>query len=357
LPADGAATGAIAVADFDGDGATDLFVGGRFVPGMWPDTPRSFLYRNVKGKLVDVTDKWAPGLVDIGMVTDATFSDMDADGKVDLLLAIEWGGITCFKNTGKALKNNSDTLGLAAYKGWWSAVATADLNGDGRLDIIGGNVGLNTKYHASIDEPSVILVGDFDDKGREHIVEAQYDNGALYPVRGRSKLAYSFPWISRKFRSYEDFSKATISDIFSEEQLSRVRRMEATEFASGVFYQRKDGTFEFVTLPPEAQAAPIHTFAVADFNGDGKVDLFAAGNDFGGEPSTGRFDGGLGVVLLGNGMGGFSSVWPNDSGISVSGEARASLLLPARGGDKPALLVARTSGPLLYFTPAAKQQM
>jgi hypothetical protein len=291
----------------------------------------------------------------VGLVTHAVFSDIDADGKPDLILATEWGGITCYKNDGKSLKNASKALGLSAYAGWWSSLAVADLNGDGRLDIVGGNVGLNTKYHASTDEPTVILVGDFDGKERSHIVEAQYDNGALYPVRGRSKLAYSFPWISRKYRTYEAFAKATINDIFSDEQLSRVRRIEATELASGVFFQKSDGTFEFAKLPPEAQAAPIHTIAISDFDGDGNVDLFCAGNDFGGEPSTGRFDGGLGVLLVGDGKGGFTSVWPVSSGISVPGEARASLLLPVKGSNKPALLVARTSGPLLYFTPASNQ--
>lgn len=352
LPTDGEATGPIAVADFDGDGADDLFVGGRFVPGQWPETPRSFLYRNVDGKLVDVTDAWAPGLRAIGMVTAAAFGDTDGDGRTDLIVATEWGPVSIFQNTGEALEDKTEALGMSAHKGWWSGLEIVDLNGDGRLDIVAGNVGLNTKYHASMDQPTVVYAGDFGDAERERIVEAQYDAGRLYPIRGRSKLAYSFPWISRKFPTYQDYSKAAIEDIFDEPQLARARRLEATELASGVFIQEADGGYGFRRLPATAQAAPIYAIEAADFDGDGHVDLFCAGNYFGGEPSTGRFDGGLGVLLLGDGSGGFKPLWPNASGVSVPGEARASILLPSADSDRPSLLVARTSGPLLLFAPS-----
>ncbi len=350
LPADGEATGAVAAADFDGDGDTDLFVGGRFVPGKWPQTPQSFLFRNDGGTFTDVTDAWAAGLGDVGMVTDASFNDIDGDGTVDLVLAIEWGPITYFTNDGKSFQDRSAALGLAPYKGWWSAVAVEDLNGDGRLDIVAGNVGLNTKYHASMEEPTVALVGDFASEGREYIVEAQYDQGKLYPVRGRSKLAYAFPWLPKKFATYQDYSHASIDEIFSEEQLGRTRRLEATELGSGVFFQNADGTFSFERLGAEAQAAPVHAIAVSDFDGDGNLDVFCAGNNFGGEPSTGRFDGGLGILLAGDGKGTFSSMWPDKSGISVPGETRSLALLPSKNG-KPGLLVARTSGPLYFFAP------
>ncbi|MDQ8186498.1 VCBS repeat-containing protein [Pelagicoccus sp. SDUM812002] len=350
LPAEGEATGAVAAADFDGDGDMDLFVGGRFVPGKWPETPRSFLFRNDGGTFTDVTEAWAPGLKDVGMVTDAAFSDIDADGKVDLLLAIEWGPITCFANDGKSFQDRSSALGLAPYKGWWSAVAVEDLNGDGRLDIVAGNVGLNTKYHASTEEPTVVLVGDFGGQGRNHIVEAQYDSGRLCPVRGRSKLAYAFPWLPNKFATYQDYSRASVDEIFTVEQLGRTRRLEATELGSGVFFQNADGTFTFERLGSEAQAAPVHAISISDFDGDGNLDVFCAGNNFGAEPSTGRFDGGLGILLAGDGKGSFEPMWPNQSGISVPGETRALAILPSKNG-KPGLLVARTSGPLYFFTP------
>lgn len=352
LGSDGEATGAIAVADIDADGDLDVFVGGRFTPGEWPKTPKSFLYENQGGKLVAAANKWAPGIDDIGMVTAAEFADLTGDGRPDLVLALEWGSVRCYVNDGSALKDETEALGLAGLTGWWSALKVADVNGDGLLDILAGNLGLNTKYHASQEAPTVIYVGDFNGDGRNHIVEAQYDQGELYPIRGRSKLAYSFPWLPEQFPTYHDYSKATIGDIFSEEQLSRVTRYEANELASGVFYQESDGTFRFERLPGEAQAGPIHTFAVSDMNGDGVVDVFCAGNNFGGEPSTGRFDGSLGTLLSGKKEGGFAPLWPNVSGISVPGEARASVLIPSEDGSESALLVARASGPLLYFVPA-----
>ncbi len=351
LPVEGEATGAVAAADFDGDGDTDLFVGSRFVPGKWPQTPRSFLFRNDGGHFTDVTDAWAPGLREVGMVTAASFSDIDSDGKIDLLVTTEWGPVACFKNDGKSLRDQSEASGLASYTGWWSSLAVADLNGDGRADIVAGNLGLNTKYHASMEEPTVAICGDINGEGRDYIVEAQYDGGILYPVRGRSKLAYAFPWLSDKFATYQDYSHASVEDIFSAEQLQRTRRLEATELASGVFFQNADGTFSFQRLGSEAQAAPIHAIAVSDFDRDGSVDLFCAGNNFGGEPSTGRFDGGLGVLLLGDGSGGFHSLWPDQSGISLPGETRSLALLPA-GEGQTGLLVARSSGPLFFFTPA-----
>lgn len=351
ISADGEVTGALAKGDFDGDGKLDLFVGGRFVPGSWPEEPRSFLLSNKDGRLLDVTKEWIPNLNELGMVTDAVAEDIDGDGRVDLIVSTDFGPVKVFRNTGKQLLEETEERGLAAYTGWWNALALEDLNGDGRLDIVAGNVGLNTKYHASMDEPTVAIVGDFNDELRTHIVEAQYVDGKLYPMRGRSKLAYSFPWIAEKYKTYEDFSHATIEDIFDPIRLERTQRLEATELGSGIFYQQADGSFSFARLPAEAQAAPIHTITVGDFNSDGTLDFYCAGNDFGPEPSTGRFDGGLGVLLLGDGAGDFESVWPSESGISVSGEARSAVLLPASESDRLGLLVARTSGPLFFFVP------
>ena len=353
LPADGESTGAIAAADFDRDGRIDVFVGGRVVPGKYPETPRSFLYRNVGGKLVDVTDELAPGLRRIGMVTAAIWADIDHDGKPDLLLALEWGPIAYFHNTGHGFENLTEKSGLAAHTGWWGALAVADVNGDGRLDLIAGNVGLNTKYHATAAEPTVLYAGDLDGSGREQLIEAQFENGQLYPVRGRSKLAYCFPWLPKKFPTYKAFARATVTDIFGPEHLANVRRLAANELASGVFLQQRDGTFQFRPLPRAAQIAPINAIVATDLDGDGRLDLFCVGNNFGPEPSTGRFDGGLGVLLKGDGKGDFTALSPAQSGISVVGEARAAAVLHLARSRRASLVVARTEGSLLLFTPTA----
>jgi hypothetical protein len=352
LPASGESSAVITAADFDGDGLMDLFIGGRVVPGKYPETPRSFLYRNVGGKFVDVTDQLAPGLRDIGMVTAAVWADVDGDKRPDLLVATEWGPIAYFHNTGKGLENLTAKAGLAGVTGWWSALTVADVNGDGRLDLVAGNVGLNTKYHATAAEPTVLFAGDFDGTGKDQLIEAQYEGGKLYPLRGRSKLAYVFPWLPKKYPTYQAYSQATVEDIFGADHLAKVRQFAATELASGVFLQQKNGTFKFSPLPRIAQIAPINVIIARDLDGDGKLDLFVVGNNFGPEPSTGRFDGSLGVLLKGDGHGGFAPLLPAQSGLIVMGEVRSAVALTLPGAARPAIAVSRCDGPMLLFTPA-----
>jgi hypothetical protein len=352
LPFDGESTAVAAAADFEGTGRVGLFVGGRVVPGHWPASPRSFLYRNVGGKFVDVTDELAPGLRNIGMVTAAVWADIDGDGKPDLVLATEWGPIVYFHNTGHGFENWTEKAGLAGRTGWWSALAVADLDGTGRPDLIVGNVGLNTKYHASATEPTVLYAGDLDGSGRDQLVEAQYEDGKLYPVRGRSKLAYVFPWITKKFPSYETYSHATIQDIFPADRLAKAQRYAATELASGVYHQNADGTFTFTPLPSLAQISPINGFVVRDLDGDGIADVYCVGNNYGPEPSTGRFDGGVSLLLKGDGHGGLKPVPTWESGLMTTGDTRAAvaLALPGQKGI-PSIAVSQSNGPVLLFTP------
>ncbi len=347
LPPDGESTGAVAAADFDGDGRADLFVGGRVVPAKYPETPRSFLYRNAGGRFVDVTDEAAPGLRRVGMVTAAVWADIDRDGRTDLVVASEWGPVSLFRNTGGRFEDVTAKTGLAAATGWWSALAVADVNGDGRPDLVAGNVGLNTKYHATASEPTVLFAGDFDGSGRIELVEAQYENGRLLPVRGRSKLGYAFPWLGRKYPTYQAFAQAAVPDLFGADKLAAVRRLAATELASGVFLQRDDGTFAFAPLPRAAQLAPVNAIVAGDFTGDGRLDLFCAGNNFGPEPATGRFDGGLGVLLQGDGRGGFVALAPAESGLIAAGEIRSIAVVPSNSA--PRLVVAGNQGPVLLF--------
>jgi len=352
LPQDGESCCVAAAADFDGSGKTGLFVGGRLVPGHWPATPRSFLYRNVGGKFIDVTDELAPGLRNIGMVTAAVWADIDHDGRPDLVLATEWGPIVYFHNTGHGFENWTAKAGLAQRTGWWSALAVADLKGDGRLDIIAGNVGLNTKYHASAAEPTVLYAGDLDGSGREQLVEAQYEDGKLYPVRGRSKLAYVFPWLPRKFPTYQAYARATIGDIFPADRLDKAQRFAATELASGVYMQNSDGTFTFQPLPSTAQISPINGIVVRDLDGDGIPDVFCVGNSYGPEPSTGRFDGGVSVLLKGDGHGGLTPIPTWTSGLLAPGDTRMAVAVaPPGSGGVPAIAVSQCNGPVLLFSP------
>jgi enediyne biosynthesis protein E4 len=341
-------SGTVVAADFDGDGQLDLFIGGRVVPHRYPDVPQSRLLRNVDGTFVDVTDEWAPGLRDVGLVTSALWSDVDGDGRPDLLVTIEWGPVMVWRNTGKSLEDATVAMGLAGRTGWWTSIAAADVNGDGRMDYVVGNVGLNTKYTASPEYPAVLFAGDLDGSGRLNVVEARWEDDRLYPVRGRSKSAYAMPFIRRKYRTFDAWARATVQDIFGEERLAAARRLEATELASGVLLNRGD-RFDFVALPTLAQVAPAFGLALHDFDGDGFVDLAMAQNFYGPEPKTGRFDGGISLLLRGDGRGGFTAVEPVESGIVVPGDAKALAVLDLQGNGRPDLLVSQHAGRLLAF--------
>jgi len=355
LPENHESTSALASATVDG--ATEIFVGGRVVPGHWPETPKSFLFRSINGKLTDITDQAAPGLSEIGMVTAAAFQDLDGDGRPDLVLTLEFGPVVLFHNTGHGFENRTQAAGLASRSGWWSSVAVADVNGDGRPDLIVGNVGLNTKYRASAEEPTFVYVGDLDGRGHQNIIEAETENGKIYPLRGRSRLAAAFPWINRKYPTYAAYSHATLNEIFSPDAISKARRLEANELASGIYFQQADGTFVFQELPRLAQASPINGIAAADFDGDGVLDLYCVGNNFGPEPSTGRFDGGLTILLKGDGHGHFQPVPFARSGLVVPGDTRnvAVISHPEKTSAKSipaadAVIVSQSNGPVLLFS-------
>lgn len=347
LPADRDAAGCLALGDFDGDGRTDVFVGGRIVPGRYPEIPRSRLLRNTGNGFVDVTATVAPGLSAVGMVTAAQWADLDRDGRLDLVVATEWGEVTRWRNQAGGLQRERNPSDNPRLRGWWSALCIADVNADGRLDIVAGNVGLNTKYRASPAEPTVLFSGALDASGRSHLVEATFREGALRPVRGRSKLGYSFPWLARRFPTFRAFADAALQDIFDPTMLASAVRLDANELASGIYFQHPDGSFRFEPLPAMAQLAPIRSIVASDLNHDGHLDLVVTGNSHGPEPSTGRFDGGVGLVLRGLGGGRLEALAPIDSGLLVTGEANSAASL--RIGRRSAIAVARCEGPLLLF--------
>lgn len=347
LPTDRDAAGCIAVGDFDGDGRADVFIGGRLIPGRYPEVPRSRLLRNTGSGFVDITSTAAPELSAAGLVTAALWSDLDGDGRQDLVVASEWGEVARWRNDDGRLRRQDNPGRAPRLTGWWSSLAVADVNHDGRPDIIAGNAGLNTKYRASIDQPTLLFSGAFDSSGRSHLIEAKVSEGVLRPVRGRSKLSYSFPWLPRRFPTYRSYAEASLSDLFAPEFLDQAQRLEANELASGIFIQQADGTFRFERLAPQAQLAPVRAIVVRDLNHDGELDLALVGNSFGPEPSTGRFDGGVGLVLRGDGSGRFVPLAAVDSGLLVPGEANSAVALNVAG--RSAIAVARCEGALLLF--------
>ncbi len=343
--------GAVAAADFDRSGRLSLFIGGRVVPGQYPVSPRSALWANRGGRFEDITDLVAPGLREVGMVTGALWSDVDGDGWPDLLLALEWGHVKYFHNNrGGSFEDWSDRAGFsAAGTGWWNSIAAADFNGDGRLDYVVGNVGLNTPYCATREHPALIYYGDFRGDGDRQLVEAYYEGDRVYPRRTRRDLGASIPGILKRFQRNDYYARATLGEVLGEEKLAAAQRFSAEEFRSGVFLSQPDGTHRFEPLPRMAQASPIQGLVAGDFDGDGRADIYAVQNSYSPIPSVGRFDGGLSQLLRGDGRGGFTPVPPAESNLIVPGDAKGLAVIDLDHDGWPDFLITRNNSTTLAF--------
>jgi hypothetical protein len=345
--------GAAAAADFEHNGRLGVFIGARLLPGEYPLPPRSALLANRGGgRFEDVTDQLAPGLREVGMVTSALWSDLDGDGWPDLLLTLDWGQVRCFHNDqGRGFSDWTQKAGFgAAGAGWWTSLAAADFNGDGKPDYVAGNVGLNTQYHADLAHPALLFYGDFKGEGEApQVVEAYYEGERLYPRRSRHALGAAIPWVLRRFPTNDSYAKATLEEILGADKLARARRFAASELRSGVFLSQPDGTYRFEPLPRLAQIAPLQGLAAGDFDGDGHADLYALENSYAPIPSVGRFDGGLSQLLRGDGHGRFLPVPPSQSGLVVPGDAKALAVLDLTGEGWPSFLISQNNASTLAF--------
>jgi hypothetical protein len=285
------------------------------------------------------------------MVTAALWTDVDGDGWVDLLVTLEWGQVRYFHNKeGTAFEDWTERAGFAsAGSGWWSAIAAADFNGDGRMDYVVGNVGLNTQYHASAERPALLFSGDFNGDGTTQLVEAYYEGDKLYPWRTRKDLGASIPSVLKKFPRNDYYARATLGEILGEEKLAAARRFAAAEFRSGVFLSQPDGTHRFEALPHLAQISPIQGLVAGDFDGDGHADIYAVQNSYSPIPSVGRFDGGLSQMLRGDGSGRLSPVPASESGLIVPGDAKALAVIDLDHDGWPDFLVTRNNDTTVAF--------
>jgi hypothetical protein len=352
LPPLAISCGTAVAADFDHDGQLDLFIGGRNSPGQYPFAPTSALLVNHGGKFEDVTDRLAPGLRSVGMVTAALWSDVDGDGWVDLLLTLDWGQVKYYhNNAGRGFDDWTEKAGFArGGTGWWTSLAAADFNGDGKLDYVAGNVGLNIQYHADPQHPALLFAGDFKGSGEEpQLIEAYYEGDQLYPWRGRKNLGVAIPSLLKRFPKTDVFARATLSEIFGKEKLAQAERFAATELRSGVFLSQPDGTFRFEPLPRLAQIAPFQGTATGDFDGDGCADIYALQNSYAPIPTVGRFDGGISQLLRGDGCGHFHPVPPSESNLVVTGDAKALAVLDLDRDGWPDFLVSRNNNTIVAF--------
>jgi hypothetical protein len=351
LPPYATSAGAVAAADFDRSGRLGLFIGGRVIPGQYPLAPRSALWANVGGRFEDVTERLAPGLREVGMVTSALWSDVDGDGWPDLLLTLEWGHVKYFHNgQGRGFEDWTEKAGFAsAGTGWWTSIASADFNGDGRPDFVVGNVGLNTPYHATPAHPALLYYGDFRGGGDSQLIEAYYEGDRIFPWRTRRDLGGAVPSVLKRYPRNDYYARATLGEILGEDRLAAARRFEATELRSGVFLSQPGGAYRFEPLPRIAQISPIQGLVAGDLDGDGRADIYAVQNSYSPVPSVGRFDGGLSQMLRGDGLGGFTPVPPAESGLVVPGDAKALAVIDLDQDGWPDLLVTRNNAATLAF--------
>ena len=337
--------------DWNGDGHLDLFVGRRVVARHYGLTPRSYLLENDgTGHFRDVTLEKAPGLAKAGMVTSAAWVDYDHDGRLDLIVAGEWMPIHVFHQEDGHFVDRTVEAGLAGTEGWWNSVTVADLNGDGRPDLVLGNLGRNSYLQASPTEPARLYVGDFGHNGTLEQILTFYKHGVSYPVAGRDELISLIPRLRDRYATYAAFGAARVEDILPAGELAQASVREARILASSVALNNGNGTFTLAPLPAEAQFAPIRAVLVGDFDGDGRPDLLVGGNLYGVPPVLGRYDASYGLLLSGMGDGRFSSVDMERSGLMIEGQVRHIGWLRQADG-KRIIVVARNNDKLQVLRP------
>jgi len=340
-------TSCLAKSDYDKDGDLDLFLGVRFKPLSYGIPPSSYLMENDgKGNFKNVSHAKAPALKDVGMVTDACWFDFDQDGDEDLMLAGEWMPLKMLKNNNGTFEDVTTGVGLSKTNGYWNVLEKADLDGDGDLDVIAGNLGRNTRFKASPDRPVSMYINDYDNSGQlDHIITI-FRGDKAYPMVLKKEITEQIPSLQGKYPMHVDYMGQTAEDIFTQEQISRSLKLEVFETATMVFWN-ENGNFEGQMLPMEAQFAPVYSILVDDIDSDGSQEILLGGNLYRTKPQAGIYGGLHGVVLKLEGTRKFRVLRTASSGFFIRGEVRDMGKIKIR--DTTVLLVARNNDSLRIF--------
>jgi hypothetical protein len=337
----------VAAHDFDADGDLDLFIGGRLVPKNWPLAPRSVVLQNNGGKFVDVTSTVAGAFERCGMITDLSWADLNGDGQKELVAVGEWMPVSVFQLKNNKLEDVSTLFGLANTHGLWNRLVLADLDKDGDLDLVTGNLGLNTRFAASAKAPLFCFAKDFDKNGTLDPIVAFSEGGKIYPLMQKEVLVKQMPVLKKKFLYTNDYAKATISDLWPQQDLDAGLKLRATDLET-CWWENQGGKFIRRSLPIESQIAPVQGIICDDFNKDGHLDLLMAGNKYGFEVETNPADSGNGILLLGDGKGNFAFLDNTISGFWAMREARDLAMLRGAGGKRIIVVANNNSNPQVY---------
>lgn len=311
------------VADINGDGAPDIFVGARVIPGNYPAIPQSYLLVNDgKGHFTDKMTALAPALQKAGMVTDAAWVDVSGDGKNDLVVVGEWMPVSIFINTNGKLENKTKDYFDKDYSGWWNKLAVGDFNRDGKQDLVVGNLGLNTQCKVSDKEPAELYYKDFDGNGTIDPILCFYIQGKSYPYMSRDELFAQIPETHKKFEDYKSYSDAGINDLFAKEKLEGAGHLKANCLKTGLFEAGANGKFVEKELPVQVQYSPVFTITNFDYDKDGNEDMLLCGNINHARLRFGKYDANYGVLLHNNGKGAFDYVPQTVSGFDIRGDVR-----------------------------------
>ena len=342
LPANLTSKSCIKAADFDNDGDLDLFVGGRLMPGRYPQAVSSFIYRNdsKKGniKFTDITNSSANDLKNSGLVCDALWTDFDNDGWIDLIVTGEWMPVCFYKNEKGSFKNITSSSGIGNSKGWWNSLAAGDFDNDGDIDYIAGNLGTNSYYRANEQYPMHIYAGDFAKNNNYVAIPSLYLNDSAgqrneFPAQTRDDIVDQLPALKKKFLTYKMFAHAEMKDILDEQSLQSAYKLECNYMQSAYIENNGGGHFKLHALPWNTQVAPLYGIVVDDFDSDGNLDFAATGNDYGTEVSIGRYDAMKGLVMKGDGKGGFRFMPMSESGLYIPGNGKALVRLKGNNNN------------------------